>query len=258
MTSVGEHVVGGLDDVNDETGGGLNNKAVVERPEKGSADHETGGTNHEAGGSAARPESHRRRGRRPGNSPSRQRILDAACEEFSAHGYRGTTLKGVAAAAGVDAKLVKYYYTDKETLFMAAASELFRSQEFFNLLHENKHDHTMDSTGSRLVYAFLMQAVDPRRRLLLGLLKDLGANEEFRNFYVRFLKNEIVNSIQPPIDDRHAAERLGLVFSQIIGLVSSWHLIEIPALRRHTVLEMAKIVGPVIDHYLYDDLPFDE
>lgn len=200
----------------------------------------------------------RRRGRRPGNSPSRQAILDAACEEFSRNGYRGTTLKGVATAAGVDAKLVKYYYKDKETLFMAAASELFRSQEFFSLLHENRHDHAMDSTGCRLVYAFLMQAVDPRRRLLLGLLKDLGANEEFRNFYVRFLRNEIANSVQPPLDDEYASERLGLVFSQIIGLVSSWHLIEIPALREHTVLEMARIVGPVVDHYLYDDLPFDQ
>ncbi|MPS70037.1 MAG: TetR/AcrR family transcriptional regulator [Novosphingobium sp.] len=46
-------------------------------------------------------------------------ILDHAEAEFASKGYNGTTLASVAAMAGVDTALMRYYFGDKEQLFAA-------------------------------------------------------------------------------------------------------------------------------------------
>ncbi|MDQ6650557.1 MAG: TetR family transcriptional regulator [Actinomycetota bacterium] len=48
-------------------------------------------------------------------------ILTAAQELFAEHGFERTTIRGVAAGAGVDPALVMQYYGCKEDLFAAAA-----------------------------------------------------------------------------------------------------------------------------------------
>ncbi|MCU7726831.1 TetR family transcriptional regulator [Actinoplanes sp. KI2] len=48
---------------------------------------------------------------------TRARILDAAAKAFLADGYDRTTIRGVAAAAGVDSGLVTYYFESKQELF---------------------------------------------------------------------------------------------------------------------------------------------
>ena len=45
------------------------------------------------------------------------RILDTAARVFAAEGYERTTIRAVAAAAGVDAGLVMHYFGSKEELF---------------------------------------------------------------------------------------------------------------------------------------------
>jgi AcrR family transcriptional regulator len=45
------------------------------------------------------------------------RILGAAAKVFVAHGYDRTTIRAVAAAAGVDSGLVTYYFGSKQELF---------------------------------------------------------------------------------------------------------------------------------------------
>lgn len=50
---------------------------------------------------------------------SMTRILDHAEAEFASRGYEATTLASVAAVAGVDTALMRYYFGDKEQLFAA-------------------------------------------------------------------------------------------------------------------------------------------
>ncbi len=46
-------------------------------------------------------------------------ILDCAEAEFARRGYDGTTLAAVAKSAGIDSALMRYYYNNKQTLFIA-------------------------------------------------------------------------------------------------------------------------------------------
>jgi AcrR family transcriptional regulator len=54
-------------------------------------------------------------------SQTEARILDAARQMFAELGYDRTTIRAVAAAAGVDAGLVMHYYGTKDELFARAA-----------------------------------------------------------------------------------------------------------------------------------------
>ncbi|WP_063774786.1 TetR family transcriptional regulator [Kitasatospora azatica] len=57
------------------------------------------------------------RGRPPGNPPTKARITAVARELFLRDGYRGTTLRAVAAAAQVDPALISYHFGSKQGLF---------------------------------------------------------------------------------------------------------------------------------------------
>ncbi|WP_402463532.1 TetR/AcrR family transcriptional regulator [Isoptericola aurantiacus] len=54
-----------------------------------------------------------------GDGSNRERILAAARREFAAHGYRGATLRSIAAAAGFDIALIAHYFGNKDGLFAA-------------------------------------------------------------------------------------------------------------------------------------------
>ena len=60
------------------------------------------------------------RGRRPGAPDTRAEVLAAARTSFAEKGFRGTTIRAVAASAGVDPALVHHYFGSKDDLFVAA------------------------------------------------------------------------------------------------------------------------------------------
>lgn len=68
---------------------------------------------------------------------SRQQILDAARQAFAEHGLGGTRLDDVAQRAGVDKKLIYYYFQNKDTLFLAALEDVYagirQAEEALNL-----------------------------------------------------------------------------------------------------------------------------
>lgn len=57
------------------------------------------------------------------DTPGRTRVLDAAAELFVAQGYPGTTLRQIAATAGIKAGSVYHHFDSKEALFVAVLNE---------------------------------------------------------------------------------------------------------------------------------------
>jgi AcrR family transcriptional regulator len=56
---------------------------------------------------------------------SRQAILQAARAAFAEQGFGGTRLDDVAARAGVDKRLIYYYFETKDKLFLAALEDVY-------------------------------------------------------------------------------------------------------------------------------------
>ena len=93
----------------------------------------------------------RRRGRRPAGEDRRGDILAAAREEFALRGFDGTTLRGIARAAGVDARLVHHYFDGKDAVFTAAFELPVRPQDVVGPVLALGPD----GIGERLIRLFL-------------------------------------------------------------------------------------------------------
>src|SRR5437867_12551461 len=59
-------------------------------------------------------------GRTPGSPANREAILSAAKTYFERHGYEGSTIRGIADAAGVDPALLYHYFGSKDQLLVAS------------------------------------------------------------------------------------------------------------------------------------------
>lgn len=77
----------------------------------------------------------RRRGRRSHGGDTRAEILDAGRHEFAALGYRGASLRTIAARADVDPHLIAHYFGSKQKLFLAIAELPFEPEIVLDQLY---------------------------------------------------------------------------------------------------------------------------
>jgi len=71
----------------------------------------------------ATPRTTRRRQARA--TATRTALLDAALQEFAAHGFEGASTRAIAAAAGTHQPQINYHFESKEELWKAAVDHLF-------------------------------------------------------------------------------------------------------------------------------------
>ena len=89
---------------------------------------------------------------------------------FAANGYAGTSVRAVAAAAGVDAALVHHYFGTKDDLFLAALQAPVDPREVLLPVAEGG----IDGAGERLLRMFLSVWDDEATRLpLLTLVRSV-------------------------------------------------------------------------------------
>ena len=56
---------------------------------------------------------------------TQQEILAAATAEFAAHGFGGARIEAIAERAGVNKKLIYYYFDGKDELFLAVLEQTY-------------------------------------------------------------------------------------------------------------------------------------
>lgn len=107
-------------------------------------------------------------------------IVRAAADEFSAHGYAGATMRGVAASAGVSLSVLHRHYASKQELFSAALVTPFL--RFFEDFASAWVEHVEDPWDERtLVHEFvrrLYRALRASRLTLVDLLAVSEADSE--------------------------------------------------------------------------------
>ena len=62
-------------------------------------------------------------GRERNAERSRERILDAALEEFASHGYAGARVEAIARSAGLNKQLISHHFGGKRALYQAVMEE---------------------------------------------------------------------------------------------------------------------------------------
>lgn len=128
---------------------------------------------------------------------TRLQILDIALEIFAAKGFKGTSIKNIAKAAGISQGLLYYHFTNKERLFMATLESHTFLPEFRHILSESD---SLPSIGEMKEIAFsFIKTLERRESLVRLIMHDVAFNPAVSDAWSRFLR-EVVDLLQKYID----------------------------------------------------------
>ena len=184
-------------------------------------------------------------GRRARAERTRSAILRAARERFAAGGYERTTIRAVAADAGIDPSMVMRYYGSKQGLFTAAAD--------FDLALPDLSAVPRDRLGSTAVAHFLSRwEGDDGGDSLRVLLASAATSPEAAGRMQEIFRAQLapVVAAAGPHEPAAAATRAGLVATQMLGFALCRYVLRLPpvvALDRDAAVAW---LGPVVQRYL--------
>lgn len=191
------------------------------------------------------------RGRRPGAPDTRGQILEAAREAFAEKGFGRTTIRGIAAEAGVDPALVHHYFGNKDDLFLAALEIRVDPRDIVpSVFAQGVH-----GAGERLLRVFLSVWDDPESRLPMVALVRTSLARESAN---TLLHEGMLRLIFAPLievlpDDAH--RRSQLVATQMMGLIIGRYILRLEPLASMAPEEVVAWVAPTIQRYFDGEMP---
>ena len=192
-----------------------------------------------------------RTGRRPGESGTRDAILEAARREFAQQGYDRTTIRNVARDAGVDPALVHHYFGTKAELFAAAMQLPVNPAELVQTLLAGEPERI----GERLIGTFLsIWDHAANRDVFIGLIRSAVTDEHAATMLREFAVRELFGRVAAALGTQDAELRANLVFSQIFGLAIARYILRIEPLASAPGQVVAATVGPTIQRYITGDL----
>ncbi|MGC5051951.1 TetR family transcriptional regulator [Micromonospora sp. DT48] len=195
----------------------------------------------------------RRSGRRPGKPGTRDAILDAARSVFAERGFDASTIRAIAASAGVDPALVHHYFGNKEQLFLTAMEFPVDPREMLPKVLTGDHD----ALGERLVRMFLTVWDSPAGTAGVALLRSAVSSEWTARLLREFLTTQVLRRVLDHLDVAPAEVpiRGGLVASQLVGLALMRYVIRLEPITTVAPETLVATVGPTVQRYLTGDLP---
>ncbi|MCU1513656.1 MAG: transcriptional regulator, TetR family [Microbacteriaceae bacterium] len=175
------------------------------------------------------------------------RILLTARTSFASNGFAATTLQGIARVAGVDTKLVRYYFSSKEALLAAC---LVVPPEF---LENNRRllELPIAERGEAIVRGLLASWANPALALVLRTSLLIAAHEPAAMDVVRRVFSEgLIPAIGGDIDPDELVVRGGLISGQLLGLAFTRFIFAVPqavAIEDETIV---RNVGATVQRYL--------
>ncbi|MEV1082044.1 TetR family transcriptional regulator [Streptomyces sp. NPDC050211] len=192
----------------------------------------------------------RRRGRprRTESADTRDRILNAAREEFSERGYEKTSVRAIAKAAGVDSALVHHYYGTKEQVFEAAVEVAFApALKVRDVVLEGP----LDDVGERMTRVIFGLWENPVTRApLLAIVRSAVNTEAAAAVFRRLVSAQLMRRIAGELDAPDAELRAELAAAQLVGVAMMRYVIKIEPVASVDVEQIITRVAPVVQGHL--------
>ncbi|OAN33369.1 TetR/AcrR family transcriptional regulator [Mycolicibacterium iranicum] len=196
----------------------------------------------------------KRPGRPPGPSDTRDRILSSARELFARNGIDNTSIRAIAADAGVDPALVHHYFGTKTELFAAAIHIPIDPMSIIRPLREVP----VDEIGYVLP-TLLLPIWDSEigKGFIATLRSMLGGSDVDVSMMRSFLQEVIAAEVGSRVDNPPGTGRIRVQFvaSQLVGIVMARYILELEPFKSLPVQQVADTIGPNLQRYLTGDLP---
>jgi len=192
-----------------------------------------------------------RTGRRPGGAGTRDRSAEAARRLFAERGFDRTSVRAVAAEAGVDPALVHHYFGTKQRLFIEAIDFPIDAVRAIETLAVDD----VERVGERLV-RFALQLWDdpvvlPR---LLGVLRSAVTDPQAAALLARLFTRQGPIQLLRALEADQPDLRAELVGTQLVGLAVARHVLRVEPLASADHETIVAAVGPTMQRYLTGDL----
>ncbi|MET8857247.1 TetR family transcriptional regulator [Streptomyces sp. NPDC004579] len=179
---------------------------------------------------------------------TRDRILEAAREEFSERGYEKTSIRGIAKSAGVDPALVHHYFGTKDQVFEAAV-EVAVAPAFD--APEKIVDGPLDSVGERLTRFVLGIWENPTSRTpLLAIVRSAVNNDAAAAVFRRLVAAQLLRRVAAGLDVPDAELRAELAAAQLVGVAMLRYVIKVEPLASADLERIVDRVAPVVQGHL--------
>ena len=187
-----------------------------------------------------------------GDSGTRQAIEAAARRQFATVGYDRTTLRSVAAEAGVDSALVAYFFGSKAKLFVEVVELPFEPAYVLPRVFESGPD----AAGERLAHTLLdgLENPDVRQRLV-GLVRAAASEPEAATMVREFLGRRMGGQVLQDLGVTEGEFRASLIGSQVVGLVMARYIVVVEPLASLPPAAVAAAIAPNPQRYLTAPLP---
>lgn len=194
----------------------------------------------------------KRPGRPPGPSDTRERILAAARELFARNGIDKTSIRAIAAAAGVDPALVHHYFGNKTQLFAAAIHIPIDPMDVIGPLKKVP----VEDIGRTLPSLLLPLWDSELGKGFIATLRSLLAGND-PSLVRSFLQDVITKEVGSRVDDPPGSGRLRVQFvaSQLVGVVMARYILELEPFKSLPVEQIVDTIAPNLQRYLTGELP---
>ena len=194
-----------------------------------------------------------RSGRRPGKPGTRDAILVAAREAFAERGYDQSSLREIAAAAGVDPAMVHHYFGNKDNLFLAVLQAPVNPVGLMPQLLAGG----LSELPEQLVRTFLSIWDDPvSGGAAVAILRSSFQHEPAARLLRDFLATQLMRRAlgQVEADPGEVPLRFALVASQMVGMATMRYVLRLEPLASASPEAITAALAPTVRRYLFEAL----
>ena len=186
----------------------------------------------------------------PADAPAA--LLGAARQAFAARGYARTTVKGIAAAAGVAPAVLRRYYASKGEIFAAAMNLPTDPAAAVPALLAPG----IQGLGERIVRMTLDMLADPEvRDDLLGLARTGTGVVQATGGLQEYLQSAVLDRVATAIGVPDARMRVALISSYLLGVAGSRYVLRVEPLASASDEQVIAMVAPTIQALLDPRVP---